>query len=166
MRLKNCKTRNKKLLRKHLRANKVRNGWRRWMRKWFHWRSKNTTINFTRYRVWQKIKSWSSKFLSRTGREIMIKFALLSILSYVMSIFLLRSSLIDAIEKMLIAFWWGHNGSFNEGINWMLWDKLSVHKNYKAWDSKTSHFLMQLCSTIKDGNFKSKITVVCHVSLK
>ena len=35
-------------------------------------RSKKATFNFIKDRVWQKINSWSSKCLSKAGREIMI----------------------------------------------------------------------------------------------
>ncbi|MCH80906.1 replication protein A 70 kDa dna-binding subunit, partial [Trifolium medium] len=92
-------------------------------------RSKKATFNFIKDRVWRKINSWSSKCLSKAGREVMIKSVLQSIPSYVMSIFLIPSSLIDAIEKMMNSFWWGHGGSNSKGIHWMSWDKLSVHKN-------------------------------------
>ena len=62
-------------------------------------RNKQATFNFIKDRVWQKINSWSSKCLSKAGREVMIKSVLQSIPSYVMSIFLLPSTLIDSIKK-------------------------------------------------------------------
>ncbi|XP_039685037.1 uncharacterized mitochondrial protein AtMg00310-like [Medicago truncatula] len=30
---------------------------------------------------------------------------------------------------MMNAFWWGHGGSSNKGLNWLSWEKLSVQKN-------------------------------------
>ncbi|CAJ2655005.1 unnamed protein product [Trifolium pratense] len=92
-------------------------------------RSKKETFNYIKDRVWRKINSWSSKCLSKAGREVLIKSVLQAIPSYVMSIFLILGSLIDAIEKMMNSFWWGHGGSNNKGIHWLAWDKLSVHKN-------------------------------------
>jgi hypothetical protein len=62
-------------------------------------RNKQATFSFIKDRVWQKITSWSSKCLSKAGREVLIKSVLQSISSYVMSIFLLPSTLIDSIEK-------------------------------------------------------------------
>jgi hypothetical protein len=47
-----------------------------------------------------------------------------------MSIFLLPSTLIDSIEKMLNVFWWGNGGNNVRGIHWLSWDKLSAHKKY------------------------------------
>ncbi|KEH17822.1 transmembrane protein, putative [Medicago truncatula] len=93
-------------------------------------RNKQATFSFIKDRVWQKINSWSSKCLPKAGREVMIKYVLQAIPSYVMSIFLLLSSLIDAIEKMLNSFWWGNGGSNNRGIHWLSWEKLTMHKKY------------------------------------
>jgi len=58
----------------------------------------------------------------------MIKLVLQSIPWYVMSIFRLPNTLLDEIEKMMNAFWWGNGGANNRGMHWLLWDKLSVHK--------------------------------------
>jgi len=60
----------------------------------------------------------------------MIKFVLQAIPSYVMSIFRLPNTLLDEIEKMMNAFWWGHGGTSNRGLRWLSWEKLSVHKNH------------------------------------
>lgn len=47
-----------------------------------------------------------------------------------MSIFLLPTSLINTIEKMMNSIWWGYGGSNNSVIHWMSSEKLSMHKNY------------------------------------
>jgi ribonuclease HI len=92
-------------------------------------RSKKSIFNFIKDRIWKKINAWNSKCLSKAGREVLIKSVLQSIPTYFMSIFTLPSSLIDEIEKMLNAFWWGHSGTHNKGVHWLSWDKLSMHKN-------------------------------------
>ncbi|GAU18647.1 hypothetical protein TSUD_124800 [Trifolium subterraneum] len=66
--------------------------------------------------------------LSKAGKEVMIKYVLQAIPSYVMSLFILPSSLIDDIEKMLNAFWWGGGSHNNKGIHWLAWDKLACPK--------------------------------------
>lgn len=53
-----------------------------------------------------RINSWSNKCLSKAGCEIMIKYVLQVILSYVMSVFLLPKTLIDIVEKM--GTWWSN----------------------------------------------------------
>jgi hypothetical protein len=92
-------------------------------------RSKKAIFNFIKDRVWKKINSWSSKCLSKVGREVLIKSVLQSIPTYFMSLFTLLSSLCDEIEKMMNSFWWGHSGAQKKGIHWMSWDRLSMHKN-------------------------------------
>jgi hypothetical protein len=69
-------------------------------------RDRNATFAYIKDRVWQKINSWSSKCLSKAGREIMIKAVLQSIPSYIMSIFQLPTTLINTIERMMNSFWW------------------------------------------------------------
>ena len=93
-------------------------------------RSKKAAFSFIKDRVWQKINSWSRKCLSKAGKEVMIKSVLQAIPSYVMSIFRLPNSLLNEIEKMMNAFWWGHGGASNKGMHWLSWEKLSVHKNH------------------------------------
>jgi len=66
----------------------------------------------------------------KVGREVMIKFVLQAIPPYVMSIFRLPNSLLDEMEKMMNAFWWGHGGTSNKGLHWLSWEKLSVQNNY------------------------------------
>jgi hypothetical protein len=92
-------------------------------------RSRKAIFSFIKDRVWKKINSWSSKSMSKAGREVLIKSVLQSIPTYFMSIFTIPSSLCDEIEKMMNSFWWGHSGARNKGIHWMSLDKLSLHKN-------------------------------------
>ena len=93
-------------------------------------RDRSAVFGYVKDRVWQRINTWSSKCLSKAGREVMIKSVLQAIPSYVMSIFLLPKSIINTIEKMMNSFWWGHGGSSNRGIHWMSWERLSVHKSH------------------------------------
>jgi hypothetical protein len=54
----------------------------------------------------------------------MIKSVLQTIPAYVMSIFLLPSTLINDIEKMLNSFWWGHSNENARGLHWLSWERL------------------------------------------
>ena len=91
-------------------------------------RDRNPTFAYIKDHVWQRINSWSSKCLSKVGREVMLKSVLQATPSYVMSIFQLPASLITTIERMMNSFWWGHGGSINRGIHWLSWENLSMHK--------------------------------------
>jgi ribonuclease HI len=57
----------------------------------------------------------------------MIKSVLQAIPAYIMNIYLLPDTLINDIERMINAFWWG-GGSDNRGIRWLAWDKLARPK--------------------------------------
>ncbi|GAU32980.1 hypothetical protein TSUD_358470 [Trifolium subterraneum] len=74
------------------------------------------------------MNSWRGRALSKAGKEVMIKSVLQAIPLYVMSLFILPSSLIDDIEKMLNAFWWGGGSHNNKEIHWLAWDRLTCPK--------------------------------------
>jgi len=59
----------------------------------------------------------------------MIKSVLQSIPSYIMSIYLLPNSILDDIEKMINAFWWGGRSN-NRGIKWMAWERMACPKEF------------------------------------
>jgi len=79
-------------------------------------RDRKAAFAYIKDRVWQKINSWSGKCLSKAGREVMIKYVLQAIPSYVMSIFQLPITLLDSIEKMMNSFWWG-NGKTTQRVS-------------------------------------------------
>jgi hypothetical protein len=100
-------------------------------------RSKKAIFNFIKDRVWKKINSWSSKCLSKAGREVLIKSVLQSIPTYFMSLFTLPSSLCDEIEKMMNSFWWDHNSSNSRGLHWLSWERLSTPKAFGGMGFKS-----------------------------
>ncbi|MCH89277.1 putative ribonuclease H protein, partial [Trifolium medium] len=59
----------------------------------------------------------------------MIKSVLQAIPAYVMSMFILPSSFIDDIEKMINAFWWGGGNGNSKGIHWLAWERLACPKD-------------------------------------
>jgi len=46
-----------------------------------------------------------------------------------MGAFPIPSSLCDEIERMMNSFYWGSKKDGSRGINWMRWDKLTLHKS-------------------------------------
>ncbi|XP_058776904.1 uncharacterized protein LOC131651249 [Vicia villosa] len=70
-------------------------------------RSKKEIFSMVIDRVWKKIKGWKEKYLSRSGKEILIKAVAQAIPSYVMSCFRLPAGVCHEIESMLAKFWWG-----------------------------------------------------------
>jgi hypothetical protein len=66
--------------------------------------------------------------------------------------FLLPTSLCDEIEKIMNSFYWGSKKNGARGINWMRWDKLTLHKKFRGlgfviWKPSTYP-----CSVCKVGN--------------
>jgi hypothetical protein len=90
-------------------------------------RSKKATFRYIKDRIWKKINSWCGRALSKASKDVMIKSSFQSIPSYIISVYLMPTSIISDIEKMLNSFWWG-DGSNNKGIWWLAWDRLSRPK--------------------------------------
>lgn len=70
-------------------------------------RSKKDIFSFVQERVWKKVKGWKEKFLSRAGKETLIKAVAQAIPNYIMSCYKLPEGCCHAIEGMLAKFWWG-----------------------------------------------------------
>lgn len=79
-------------------------------------RSKTQTLNWLKDRVWQKIQGWKEKFLSTTGKEVLIKAVVQAIPSYVMSIFMLPKTFCAKLAAMTARFWWRQAGR-DKGIH-------------------------------------------------
>ncbi|XP_058767579.1 uncharacterized mitochondrial protein AtMg00310-like [Vicia villosa] len=82
-----------------------------------------TVIN----RVWKKIKGWKEKFLSRAGKEVLIKSVAQAIPSYIMSCYKLPESICQEIEAMVAKFWWGSKEGERK-VHWLSWNKMARAK--------------------------------------
>lgn len=91
--------------------------------------NKKAIFNYLKDRIWKKCQSWSAKYLSRAGKEVLIKSVAQEIPSYCMGAFLIPTSLCEEIERTMNSFYWGSKRNGSRGINWMRWDKLSLHKS-------------------------------------
>lgn len=72
----------------------------------FSLRNKRLQFSYIWERVCKTIISWSVKFFSMGGREILIKSVLQAIPSYAMSCFKLPTTLCHRIEQQCAKFWW------------------------------------------------------------
>ncbi|XP_042964766.1 uncharacterized mitochondrial protein AtMg00310-like [Carya illinoinensis] len=90
-------------------------------------RSKYKSFRELKEKIWKRICSWKTSFLSTAGKEILIKSVLQAIPAYTMSVFKLPGTLVEEIEALLARFWWRH-GNLEKGIHWRSWDKLGRAK--------------------------------------
>lgn len=64
-------------------------------------RNKTEIFDFVVEKVWRKLRGWRNKFLSRAGKELLIRTVAQSIPTYVMSVFLLHVGVCRSTETKL-----------------------------------------------------------------
>ena len=78
-------------------------------------------------RVKKRTASWSAKFLSPAGKEIMLKSVALAMPVNAMSCFRLPLGVMSEINSLLMNYWW-EKGSKQRGIPWIAWKRLQYSK--------------------------------------
>uniref|UniRef100_A0A803PT88 Reverse transcriptase n=2 Tax=Cannabis sativa TaxID=3483 RepID=A0A803PT88_CANSA len=93
-------------------------------------RNKNVVLGFLKERMRKRINSLEGKFLSRAGKEVLIKSMLQSLPSYAMNVFLFPIGTCKELERLMASFWWKSNksNSNGSGIVWMNWDRMTRNK--------------------------------------
>uniref|UniRef100_A0A803PJ09 Reverse transcriptase domain-containing protein n=1 Tax=Cannabis sativa TaxID=3483 RepID=A0A803PJ09_CANSA len=92
-------------------------------------RNKSAVLGFLKERVRKRIQGWESKFLSRAGKDVLIKTVAQSLPSYAMSVFLLPVDITSDMERVMAKLWWQSSGNTGKGIHWRSWDRLCIHKD-------------------------------------
>ena len=90
-------------------------------------RSKKVIFSVVMDRVWKKVKGWKKRFLSRAGKEMLIKAVAQAIPNYILSCYRLHVGCCKEIDSMLAKLWWGSNAEQRK-IHWMSWERLSKSK--------------------------------------
>lgn len=78
-------------------------------------------------KIRQRALSWSNRFLSGAGKQVLLKAVLASMPSYAMSCFKLPMSLCKRIQSDLTRFWWDAKPD-EKKMCWVAWDKLALAK--------------------------------------
>lgn len=60
-------------------------------------------------RSWKKLQGWKEKFLSRAGKEVLLKSVIQAIHTYLMGVYKLSSTIIQRIYSFMARFWQGKN---------------------------------------------------------
>ncbi|XP_060969468.1 uncharacterized protein LOC133036755 [Cannabis sativa] len=96
----------------------------------FMGKNKNAILGFLKDKMKKKIFSWETKFLSKAGKEVLIKSVAQALPSYAMSVFLLTQEICSSLEGMMAKFWWKYqSNSSSRGVSWISWKKLCQHKD-------------------------------------
>jgi hypothetical protein len=69
-------------------------------------RSKTKAFGYLKEIIWKLIQGWKEKFLSRAGKEILVKVVAQAIPIYAMSCFDFTKDLCDEICSMVCRYWW------------------------------------------------------------
>lgn len=83
-------------------------------------------------RIKHKSISWSSKFLSRAGKMIMMRTVLSAMSSHAMSCFKLPISFCAQIQSLLTRFWWDDSQEKRKML-WISWKKMARAKKTRRF---------------------------------
>jgi hypothetical protein len=101
-------------------------------------KSKSKTFAYLKDRIWKKISGWMEKWLSKMGKEVLIKACAQSIPVFAMSCFDITKGLCDQASSMVCRFWWAQQEEGNK-IHWLSWEKLSRSKKVGGLGFKDLH---------------------------
>lgn len=79
-------------------------------------------------KVRQRSQSWTSRFLSQAGKQVLLKTILSSMPTYSMSNLKLPVSLCKQLTSILTRFWWDAKPN-DRRMAWVSWDKMTRPKN-------------------------------------
>ena len=72
-----------------------------------------------------RVNGWTGRWLSKGGKEVLIKSILLALPTYVMSTFLLPLEICENLASAIARFWWSSNPP-KRGIHWAKWEKVCL----------------------------------------
>ncbi|XP_019161448.1 PREDICTED: uncharacterized protein LOC109158083 [Ipomoea nil] len=85
-------------------------------------------LGFLKERILNRVRSWNSRFLSRAGREVLLKNVLQALPCFAMMVFALPITRCKEIKVLLNQYWWSGSMANARGIRWKAWQAVSVPK--------------------------------------
>ncbi|XP_010480831.1 PREDICTED: uncharacterized protein LOC104759619 [Camelina sativa] len=89
--------------------------------------SKTKAFRYVTDRLDDRVNGWSAKYLSKGGKEVMIKLVALALPTHVMSCYKLPTELTARLTSAISKFWWKSNDKAR-GLHWVAWDRLCEDK--------------------------------------
>ncbi|XP_024042737.1 uncharacterized protein LOC127899877 [Citrus sinensis] len=77
-------------------------------------RKRSDVFHFVKETVWKKLQGWSMKYLSRAGKEILLKTVAQAVPNFLINIYLLPLELCKELEIMMNSFWWAGGIGFKK----------------------------------------------------
>ena len=90
-------------------------------------KSKVNTFKDFGEKITKRVLGWNEKYISKAGREILIKTVAQAIFTYPMGMFKIPKALCDSINSTLAKYWWGQTKD-EKKIHWINWKKLCTPK--------------------------------------
>uniref|UniRef100_A0A2N9GPL3 Reverse transcriptase domain-containing protein n=1 Tax=Fagus sylvatica TaxID=28930 RepID=A0A2N9GPL3_FAGSY len=90
-------------------------------------RSKKSIFNGLKERIVQCLQGWNERFLSKAGREVLIKAVAQAIPTYAMNCFRLPKAWCEEVNGLIARYWWGQKKDERK-LHWIKWDKLCMAK--------------------------------------
>jgi hypothetical protein len=90
-------------------------------------RSPTSTFRYLFDRMWKRANGLSDRPLSRKGNEVMLKYVIQAIPTYVMSCFQLSVLTCELMRKAIVNQWWGFENGKRK-MHWRSWDWRSTPK--------------------------------------
>ncbi|XP_022558258.1 uncharacterized protein LOC111206163 [Brassica napus] len=87
--------------------------------------SKCKLFAFLKDKLMHRVNGWTGRWLSKGGKEVLIKSILLALPTYVMSTFLLPLEICENLANAIAQFWWSSNPP-KRGIHWAKWEKVCL----------------------------------------
>ncbi|XP_048594891.1 uncharacterized protein LOC106358645 [Brassica napus] len=87
--------------------------------------SKCKLFAFPKDKLMHRVNGWTGRWLSKGGKEVLIKSILLALPTDVMSTFLLPLEICENLASAIAQFWWSSNPP-KRGIHWAKWEKVCL----------------------------------------
>jgi hypothetical protein len=85
-------------------------------------RNRTRAFAYIKEKILKRIRGWKERFLSKAGKEILIKAVTQAIPTYAMVCFDITKTLCDDITQLICCFWWSQQENEHRA-HWIGWEK-------------------------------------------
>lgn len=92
-------------------------------------RKKTAIFGYLKEKMQARIQGWDKKWLSKGGKEILLKTIAQALPNYSMSVFLLPVETCRDLEQMMCKYWWKTGNNRDKSIHWASWRNMCRMKS-------------------------------------